>query len=240
MKARAFYEREGLLTDRYDSQGFWDRRYHRKRLKILTEIVSKAGTIRESDVILDAGCGAGELCELLKHLGVFVVGLDISLSYLKRARGSADELILGSVEMLPIKQGALDFVICADVIEHVDSFDEAVAELFRVSRRNVLITTPNRGLLRRLFAFLAPISLKEIDSAVGHKHIFPLFLLCRKLVRRGWKISYSRSFHVLQPLADKMLSPKFNSLIKSFEMAGDSLIPYHGTVSAVLLRARQT
>lgn len=234
MQARLFYELEGSVAERYDSESFWNRRYHCKRAKIIAKILSTKGVIRDSDVILDVGCGSGELSKMLKHFGSLVVGLDVSSSYLDRAKGSADGLVQGTLEMLPFRQRAFDFVLCADVIEHVHSFDESATELFRVSKRNILITAPNEGFLRGLFVRIANAHLQKIDALVGHKHIFPLFLLCRKLIRHGWKISYSRSFHVLQPLADKMLPPKVKTLIDFLEKAADVLIPYQGTVSAIL------
>lgn len=57
-------------------------------------------------------------------------------------------LDLGSIDLhLPHAAGAFDWVYCGEVIEHATSLQQRrslIAECFRVARRGVFLTTPNR------------------------------------------------------------------------------------------------
>jgi ubiquinone/menaquinone biosynthesis C-methylase UbiE len=240
MTKRQFYELEGSFKDRFGSIMFWEKRYHKRRAKIVERILSKELKSRNCDLLLDAGCGTGEISKSLKTVGKHVVGLDISSTYLKRSKGNLNVLVQGDLEMLPFRSEAFDFVLCADVIEHVQNFDKAITELFRVGKKYVLITTPNEGLLRKLFKLVSKNQLEHIDSEVDHKHILSLFQLCDRLSQDGWVLSYRRSFHVLQPIAEKLLPSFFGHIILSLEKISNAILPNFGTVSAVLLRRKLT
>lgn len=219
---------------------FWKKRYHNGRAKIIEGILYNELKNCNYEFLLDAGCGTGEMGKILKTVGKKVVGLDISSTYLKRSKGYMKILVEGDLESLPFKSRAFDFVLCADAIEHVQDFDNAVSELLRVGKKYVLITTPNEGLLRQIFKLVAESRLKNIDLKVGHNHIFSLFQLCNRLSKDGWVLSHRRSFHVLQPITDKILPPILEYIILGLERIGNAVLPNFGTISAVLLRRKPT
>lgn len=235
---RHFYELEGSFKVRFGSNRFWEKRYHNGRSKIIEEILTKELKNCNYDFLLDAGCGTGEMGKILKTRGKTVVGVDISSTYLKRSRNILKILVEGDLENLPFKSRAFDFILCADAIEHVQNFDSAVNELLRVGRKYILITTPNEGILRQFFRFVTESKLKKIDLKVGHNHIFSLFLLCNRLSKDGWVVSYRRSFHVLQPITDKILPPIFEHFILALEKIENVVLPNFGSISAVLLRRK--
>lgn len=55
--------------------------------------------------------------------------------------------VVGSVTNLPFENNSFDLVCVFEVLEHIpfEQFDRALQELFRVSRRNVIISLPHFG-----------------------------------------------------------------------------------------------
>lgn len=69
--------------------------------------------------ILDAGCGDGFWMEVLRNLGFSnLIGVDLSYSLLKRAKGKGFNVIQSSVASLKF-QRKFDVIIMCDVLEHL-------------------------------------------------------------------------------------------------------------------------
>jgi 2-polyprenyl-3-methyl-5-hydroxy-6-metoxy-1,4-benzoquinol methylase len=101
------------------------------RAAFITETFKKK--LSESKNVLDVGC---DVNSLKKILGEKVTGVDLY--------GAPDIKIDFEKEKLA-RFGArqFDFVVCTEVLEHLDNFHEMVDELFRVARRYVLVSLPN-------------------------------------------------------------------------------------------------
>ncbi|MBV9196220.1 MAG: 3-demethylubiquinone-9 3-O-methyltransferase [Solirubrobacterales bacterium] len=90
--------------------------------------------------VLDVGCGGGLLAEALAGCGCSVTGIDPSRGSLAVAREHAArggwqiDYHPGVAESLPLPDGAVDAVVCCDVLEHVRRPRQAVAEAARVLR----------------------------------------------------------------------------------------------------------
>jgi SAM-dependent methyltransferase len=70
--------------------------------------------------VLDVGCGAGHLGQLLKERGHHVTGLELVPEAADEARDSLDEVVTGDVEAgLPFEPGSFDAIIFADLLEHL-------------------------------------------------------------------------------------------------------------------------
>ena len=88
--------------------------------------------------ILDVGCGGGYSCEFLARRGARVWGLDRSANCIEAARDHAHSENLaidyqtGAAERLPYAADSFDAVTCLDVLEHVASPQQAIAECARV------------------------------------------------------------------------------------------------------------
>lgn len=101
-----------------------------------------------SSSILDAACGRGKWGFLIKlHLkDMYVIGLDLSIENLLTAKksGAYDDVIHGDVRHLPFRDGAIRASLACEVIEHLTRVDGVLMlkELMRVTRKEVLITTP--------------------------------------------------------------------------------------------------
>ncbi len=89
---------------------------------------------------LDAGAGSGEYTRgLLLPRAEQVVAMDMSAaglqrlgSRLSRKQREKCQLVQGSIEVLPFAADSFDTVLCAEVLEHCQNDERAVAELARV------------------------------------------------------------------------------------------------------------
>jgi len=89
--------------------------------------------------VLDVGCGAGAVAKAVKRArpDLEVFGCDLSKSALAAAQSpSSDgvEFRQATAERLPFADGEVDFVWIFDVLEHVDSPEAVLNEVFRVLR----------------------------------------------------------------------------------------------------------
>lgn len=83
--------------------------------------------------VLDVGCDYNSLKNIL---GNKTTGIDLY--------GEPDIVIDFEKEKLSrFKTSEFDFVVCTEVLEHLDNLHEMVDEIFRVSNRYVLISLPN-------------------------------------------------------------------------------------------------
>jgi 2-polyprenyl-3-methyl-5-hydroxy-6-metoxy-1,4-benzoquinol methylase len=100
--------------------------------------------------VLDAGCGVGYGSAMLAGAGAGeVVGLDLSATAIEAARDAAPanaSFVVGDVHALPFDAGQFELVVCFEVIEHVESQDDVIAELARVLAPGgvLAISSPNR------------------------------------------------------------------------------------------------
>jgi len=97
--------------------------------------------------LLDVGCGRHSfMSEVIKAQRFDAVGLDIFESNVEQAKGNKvyQDVLVGDARQLPFKDKEFDMAVSIEVLEHLDREDgeKALAELERVSRETVLITTP--------------------------------------------------------------------------------------------------
>jgi len=84
-------------------------------------------------LILDIGCGAGK--QLYHQVGP-VVGIDICLNGLKKAKKVYSSVAQADALNLPFRNELFDFIVSTDLIEHIPSPQKDIlfAEMFRVLR----------------------------------------------------------------------------------------------------------
>jgi SAM-dependent methyltransferase len=95
--------------------------------------------------VLDIGCGTGRFSRVFSGFGARVVGIDLSRTMLLQAKGqgSAGAYLEGSALRLPFKDNAFDLAVSVNVFNHLSSYEQAVDEMCRVSRK-VILGLPNR------------------------------------------------------------------------------------------------
>jgi len=106
---------------------------------------------RHGELILDAGCGTGVFTLDMLSFKTRMIGLDISLPMLRRAKAKAEshafQIILGDMLNLPSRTSSFDKVVSITALEFIEDGEAAVKELFRATRRGGLVVV---GTLNRL------------------------------------------------------------------------------------------
>ena len=122
-----------------------EERQERGRLDRLRRLLG--GDVRGR--LLNVGCGTGGFNLVVEEAGARPVGVDadaeaIAICALKQEKGGG-AFVRAAAERLPFPDGTFDVVYCFSSIEHVESVEESVAEMVRVTRRGGLIYvhTPN-------------------------------------------------------------------------------------------------
>jgi SAM-dependent methyltransferase len=77
---------------------------------------------KDSNIVLDVGCGSGNTGQAIKELGKAkkVIGIELVPEIANRAKDNLDEVICGDIETLdlPYKE-YFDYIILGDVLEHL-------------------------------------------------------------------------------------------------------------------------
>jgi len=101
------------------------------------------------EFLLDAGCGTGIFTLDMLSCGVRVVGLDLSLSMIRRARQKARnsrlQIISADLLNLPFPENTFYKAVSITALEFIPDARKAVKELFRVTRKGgtVVVATLN-------------------------------------------------------------------------------------------------
>jgi len=204
--------------------------------------------------LLDAGCGTGALLVELNRRG-HAHGADVSREALRltSARG-AKRLVCSDIARLAFQDESFHAVLSADVLEHVEEDQQALAELRRVTKvgGHIVVTVPALDLLwgphdealhhRRRYS---PQQLRALAHGAGLEVkmlgfglflLFPLALLLR---------SWQRLSHRLRPRAPTtgiVALPPWANAFASWVMAqeerlvGRVPLPWGVSLVAVLRR----
>lgn len=116
--------------------------------------------IKEGDVVLDLGCGAGFDCFLAsKRVGDSgkVIGVDMTKEMIEKAKANAEKLriknvefILGEIEDLPIKDDTIDVIITNCVVNLTPDKLRTFKEAYRVLKEGGKIYLSDIVLLEEL------------------------------------------------------------------------------------------
>jgi SAM-dependent methyltransferase len=119
----------------------------------LKEITAEFAPYRQTNRLLDIGCGAGHLLEAARNHGWNAQGLDVSSHALKHVRELGFEVFEGELNAAGFPTAHFDVVTAAELLEHVFDPRGLVEEVARILRPGGLfwLTTPHaRGLSARL------------------------------------------------------------------------------------------
>lgn len=106
---------------------------------------------------LDLGCGAGSLLSLLRNLGSFTVGLDISLSSLRLAKTRESRVIKASMHCLPFLNETFDAAVSNYALNYLPPDGQALAlqEAFRVLRHGGIV----------IFSYMHPHLMRSVGGS---------------------------------------------------------------------------
>ncbi|MCD4779982.1 MAG: class I SAM-dependent methyltransferase [Candidatus Omnitrophica bacterium] len=110
--------------------------------------------LKSDDRVLEVGCGAAEstrrISSLLKSQHFEASEYDTRFVQKLKETKFPIKVIQESVYELQRQDRSYDCVILLEVLEHLDDYHKALSELFRVSRRDVIVAVPNEPLWRVL------------------------------------------------------------------------------------------
>ena len=133
-------------------QDYWHRRaetdtlIERRKARIARRMEAVAQEIQDGESVLEIGCGAGDLLEVIRrrHPTCRLQGLDLSEEAVEagRAKGfdvwKADVLELDTDAMDPV-----DVVVLSEVLEHLPDPEKVLLACGRLARKRIVVTIPN-------------------------------------------------------------------------------------------------
>lgn len=204
--------KQGVAEFFSDSADYWSTIYDEKAGKDIydhTAVVVRQKRVLEkiksyvqsSDgIVLEAGCGAGQLLQKLEFEGYPVVGMDFSLSMIKTARSRLQQLkkciglVVGDIDYLPFKTAVFSSVISVGVLQYLSDNKRNVNELCRVAIENgiVCVTLPN---FFRMTNFTDPYYLLRFFEFV--------FVKIRKMIMKDEKCFNADDYHKNRNFANR-------------------------------------
>lgn len=114
----------------------------------LINYLIKRFDIKKGSKILDAGCGRGDFSEAFRNVGMDVVGIDLN----NNGNLSVYEVDFEK-DRFPFEDNTFDYVISKSVLEHLNSPDLYVGQIYRVLKPNgkFILMTPEWDSCRYLF-----------------------------------------------------------------------------------------
>ena len=183
------YVKKYDIDDYYAKSNFFVRLIEKKRIGAIIKFLEA----KDTDKIIELGCGAGHVLEKISNGAL--TGLDLSETMLLAAKKRLEEskkvvaLLKGDAERLPceVKSKKFDKIICSEVLEHTPRPEAVIDEIFNIaaSEAVVIISIPNEKVINRLkqiiiklgiFSFLFHNTSKKMDEE-WHLHAFDLPLL---------------------------------------------------------------
>lgn len=153
--------------------------------------------LRKNDVVLDVGCGTGDLLPFINSHNAAYTGLDLSNEMIGRAHSNHKDILskghanfkVADCEKLPTEHSSIDFISSVALIEYLRDPTVALKEIYRVLKPDgyFVITVPHkscmnveiRDIFSRLRNLCFPVYLKLNGNAlsamrnVKHYHYDP-------------------------------------------------------------------
>jgi ubiquinone/menaquinone biosynthesis C-methylase UbiE len=126
----------------------------------------------------------------------------VALDWHNTVRGNVEFMKCDLEQPLPFADQSFDFVICNDVLEHVERKNHLLAELCRVARQNMIICLPNtqnieyivglaRGKMSGNYKF-------NIEDGQDRHRWVTYFHANNKFIRRAEQFELQEMYHVVK------------------------------------------
>ncbi len=131
----------------------YDTQYHEEQEAKIKAIMQSL-SLKQSSVVLDAGCGTGLLFQHLAERTESITGTDISNGLLQKARKRAQPycntaLIQTDVDNMPFLDETFDAILAITLLQNMPDPKATLTEFNRVSKQSALIVAT--GLRKQFF-----------------------------------------------------------------------------------------
>jgi len=190
-------------------------------------VINVVREVGEGEKLLNVGCSDGFMERKLQGKFSKMVGLDINAADIEVAKsGKANEMefIVGAAEKLPFPANTFGKIICMEVLEHVEDDRKALAEMYRVLKKNgeLILTVPQRkypwtfdpinAFLEKVFRFHLPLGV----WGYGDDRVYTDAELRKLFGEAGFKISGTRYVsHYFLGLCENYISQILQPLVKA-------------------------
>ena len=212
-------------------QRFW----HRNKLWVLDQITP----IEKDHVVVDVGCGSGNLTLHSAEKCKLAIGLDPSESavqFCNSINPNAHSIFLPAAgDALPFRSESVDVVLFVEVIEHLDEPMKIISEIWRILKKGGLafVTTPNYAFpsLWPPVEWLADQSRMVAKMGGGEQHVqkFSPHSLADLFQKAGFETLHLGTFYHFSPFASLLSNKWAESLLAREVKGGDrgGMIIYH-------------
>jgi ubiquinone/menaquinone biosynthesis C-methylase UbiE len=129
--------------NKYDvTSQMYDERYtEEQEAKYQTALEELGGKVNFDNAVLDAGCGSGLFFRHIAPQANMVVGVDLSINLLKKAKEQARGfnnifLLQADADHLPFREGFFDVSFAFTVLQNMPKPSATLAELKRVGKND--------------------------------------------------------------------------------------------------------
>ncbi len=158
----------GNTYDKYNSKNPLFRFLIGRFLKNLKDACLSAGTATNA---LEVGCGEGYLLNYISNLKKFsrIEGIDCSTEIIKKAQSLYPKLFFSqeSIYNLNFRDNEFDLILACEVLEHLEDYKKALAEIKRVTSQYVIVSVPIEPMWR-IFNMLRGSYVMSLGNTPGH------------------------------------------------------------------------
>lgn len=204
-------------------QRFW----HRNKLRVLDQVAPIAG----NHVVVDVGCGSGNLTLHSAEKCKLAIGVDPSqtaIQFCNSINSNGHSVFIPAAgDALPFPNEYADVVLLVEVIEHLDAPMKIISEISRILKRGGLIfaTTPNYAFpsLWPPVEWLADTSRLVAKMGGGEQHVqkFSPRSLAGTFQEAGFETVRLGTFYHFSPFASMLSNTWAETLLAKEVISGD-------------------
>lgn len=165
----------------------------------------------KNSTILDFGCGDGRyIGEFLKVNSYKIIGADISAYAINKAKKKFPKACFHIIsgddnEKLPFNTSSVDFILAADVIEHIFDVTNFLIEMHRALKKGgkIFISTPYHGTIKNLVIALIGFD-TAFNPTYAHIRFFTKKSLTSLLEKNGFNILEYGQYGRFKPVSRGM------------------------------------